>query len=89
MLSKDVILTNELGLHARPAAQIATLAAGAVSGVWMICDDEQVNAKSILDILSLYCPKGSQIRFSVENQADAHILDALFALTENGFGELS
>jgi phosphocarrier protein len=70
MISKDITLVNALGLHARPAAQIAMLAAKAVSRVWMISDGEQVDAKSIIDILSLYCPKGSPIRFAVENAED-------------------
>ncbi len=89
MLSKDITLINELGLHARPAAQIAKVAATAVSDVWILQDDEQVNAKNILDILSLYCPKGASIRFVVEDAKDSTVLDALATLVENGFGELS
>ena len=84
---KDFILNNELGLHARPAAQIATLAAEAASDVWMISGGEQVNAKSIIDILSLYGPKGSQIRFVIDNPQDIGTLNAIAALIENGFGE--
>ncbi len=87
IISKEVTLINALGLHARPAAQIATLAANAVFRVWMISDGEQVDAKSIIDILSLYCPKGSPIRFSVENAKDIDTLNALTALAESGFGE--
>jgi phosphocarrier protein HPr len=87
MISKDVTLINALGLHARPAAQIAMLAAKAISKVWMISDGEQVDAKSIIDILSLYCPKGSPIRFTVENVRDIEILNEIAALAESGFGE--
>lgn len=87
MISRDVTLINELGLHARPAAQIATLAARAASRVWMISDGEQVDAKSIIDMLSLYCPKGSPVRFAVENDQDVETLNAIAALAENGFGE--
>ena len=87
MISRDITLVNALGLHARPAAQIAMLAAKAVSRVWMISDGEQVDAKSIIDILSLYCPKGSPIRFTVENSQDIEALNAIAALAESGFGE--
>lgn len=87
LISRDITLTNTLGLHARPAAQIAMLAANAVSRVWMISDGEKVDAKSVIDILSLYCPKGSPIRFSVENTRDIETLNAIAALAENGFGE--
>ena len=87
MISRDVTLINALGLHARPAAQIAMLASKAVSRVWMISDGEQVDAKSIIDILSLYCPKGAPIRFAVENSQDIETLNAIADLTESGFGE--
>jgi phosphocarrier protein HPr len=87
MISRDVTLVNSLGLHARPAAQIAMLAAKAVSRVWMISDGEMVDAKSIIDILSLYCPKGSPIRFAVDNAQDIETLNAIAALAESGFGE--
>ena len=86
-ISREVKLVNSLGLHARPAAQIAMLASKTRSGVWMISDGEQVDAKSIIDILSLYCPKGTLVRFAVENPDDIEILNAIAALAENGFGE--
>lgn len=87
MISRDVTLVNALGLHARPAAQIAMLAAKVASRVWMISDGEQVDAKSIIDMLTLYCPKGTPIRFAVENAQDVETLNAIAALAESGFGE--
>lgn len=87
MISRDITIVNALGLHARPAAQIAKLAAKAISSVWMISDGEQVDAKSIIDIISLYCPKGSPIRFAVENAQDIETLNAIATLAESGFGE--
>ena len=87
IISRDITIVNTLGLHARPAAQIAMLAGKAVSRVWMISDGEQVDAKSIIDILSLYCPKGSPIRLAVENAQDIETLNAIAALAESGFGE--
>ena len=87
MISRDVTLVNTLGLHARPAAQIAMLAAKAVSHVWMISDGEQVDAKSIIDMLTLYCPKGSPIQFAVEINEDIETLNSIVILAENGFGE--
>lgn len=87
-LSKDVKIINSLGMHARPAAQIASLAGKAVSGVWMISEDGQkADAKDTLDIISLYCPKGSTITFLIENSLDIETLEAIIALVENGFGE--
>jgi phosphocarrier protein len=53
-----VVIINELGLHARSAARIAKLAQNANSKVWLIRGKERVDASSIIDILSLACPKG-------------------------------
>jgi len=63
-LSRDVIVINELGLHARSAAKIAEIARKANYNVWIIKDNKMVDASSILDILTLECAKGSQILVS-------------------------
>lgn len=86
-LTKDVMVVNELGFHARTAAQIAKLAQNAGSGIWIIKDGEKVDASSIIDILSLACAKGSRVTFTVENQSDATILHDIIKLVESGFGE--
>lgn len=85
--SKDVIIVNELGLHARSAARIAKLAEGAKSNVWIIRSGEKVDAKSIIEILTLACPKGSRITVKINDQKDIEILKAIVELVESGFGE--
>ena len=60
-LSRRVSITNDLGLHARSAAKIAKLAQYGKSNVWIIKDGKKVDASSIIDILTLICPKGSTI----------------------------
>ncbi len=86
-LTKDVTVVNELGFHARTAAQIAKLAQNAVSGIWIIKDGEKVDASSIIDILTLACGKGSRVTFTVENQSDATVMNDIVKLVESGFGE--
>jgi len=86
-LSKEVIIINELGLHARSAAQISKLAAEARSGVTIKRDGEEADAKSIIDILTLACPKGTRITLSVDDPADVEILKNISNLIEKGFGE--
>ncbi|HMA84861.1 MAG TPA: HPr family phosphocarrier protein [Desulfosalsimonadaceae bacterium] len=85
--AKNVTIKNELGLHARPAAMIAELASQAESNVWLIKNDQQVDAASIIDILSLACLQGSTITLQVEDPADTEILDQLHELFKSGFGE--
>lgn len=85
--SKIVEITNELGLHARSAAKIVEIAQQARSKVWLIKDDEEVDAKSVIDMLSLGCAKGTSITVKIESQSDLPILDDIVALVEDGFGE--
>ncbi len=85
--AKEVEIINDLGLHARSAAQIAGIAQQAESKVWLIKDDEAVDAQSVIDMLSLACAKGSLITVKVESPSDLPILNDIVLLVENGFGE--
>jgi phosphocarrier protein HPr len=87
VIAKDIVVINELGLHARSAAKIAELAKNAKSKVWVQKDNEKVDAKSIIDILTLACEKGSKIQIIVEDASDKTVLDSIVRLAVNGFGE--
>ena len=56
-----VVVTNELGLHARPAALVAKTAQQFSAEITLCADSRQVNAKSILDILSLAAGQGTSL----------------------------
>lgn len=87
IVSDAVTISNELGLHARSAAKIAELAQNAKSKVWIQKGDETVDAKSIIDILTLACGKGATIQVVIEEEADVSILNSIVTLAKNGFGE--
>lgn len=57
----SVVVGNELGLHARPAALVAQTAQQYAAQVHLIQDTRFVDAKSILDILSLAAGKGTEL----------------------------
>jgi len=86
-LTRQVVIVNELGLHARAAAKIAKLAGRSRASVWIRKGSAKADASSILDILALECEKGSKITISIENKADSDILEAITELVEGGFGE--
>ena len=86
-LSREVIIVNELGLHARSAGKIAKLAQNAKSTIWLIKDNEKVDASSIIDILTFACAKGSKIMLTVDSKSDVHILNEITALVKRGFEE--
>ncbi len=88
-LSRDVIVINELGLHARSAAKIAEIARKANYNVWIIKDKKKVDASSILDVLTLESTKGSKIILKIDDKSDFDILNDIVKQFETGFGELS
>ena len=85
--SREVIITNELGVHARSAAKIVALAKDAKSIVWIIKDGEKADASGILDILTLECTKGSKIIVEITDPSDLDILNAIAELVEKRFEE--
>jgi phosphocarrier protein len=86
-LSKDVTITNGLGLHARPAARIAQAAQQAKSDVLLSKGDQEADAKSIIDILTLACEPGTRLTVKVQEQSDLNVLCDIVQIMENGFGE--
>ncbi len=87
MPERDVKITNKLGIHARPAAEIVKTAGKFKSSITIIRDDLEVNAKSIMGVMMLAAEYGSTITLrAVGEDADA-ALDALSAVIANKFGE--
>ena len=87
-LIRKVVITNELGLHARAAAKIAKLAEGARSEVYIVKDGQEVDATDILDVIALYCPHGTELAVKITDPADVKVLNGIARLIEIGFGEL-
>lgn len=86
-LSRVATIINELGLHARAASKIAALAQQAQSKIWILKDDQKADASSILDVLTLVCPQGSEITLTAEERSDIEILNRITELVKRGFGE--
>ena len=84
---KVLTIINELGLHARSAAQIAKIAGNSTANVWLKKDDKRADAASIIDILTLACEKGTRVTILIEDWADIDILNDIVDLIVNGFGE--
>ena len=80
-------MVNDLGLHARSAAKIAELARDATSNVWVQKNEERVDARSILDILTLACEKGSKLTIVINDRSDMETLNRIVELVRSGFGE--
>ena len=59
MISKEVVINNQVGLHARPATFFIQKANEFKSSIWVEKDERRVNAKSLLGVLSLGIGKGT------------------------------
>lgn len=86
-LYRDLVIINELGLHARSAAKLAKTAQAADKDVWVQVGDERVDAKQVIDLLTLAAAKGDCIRVSIASPLDVDTLDRIVALVTSGFGE--
>ena len=85
--SRKVLIRNELGLHARVAASIAKVAQLANSNVWMIKGRDKVDAASVIDLLTLACPKDSTVTLTIDDGSDTKILNRIVEMIEKGFEE--
>ena len=87
VLEQEFIIANKSGIHARVAAQIVKVATQFVSDVWLAKGDNKVNGKSILDIMTLVCPRGSKVQVTVLGPDASEALNALAILFQTKFGE--
>jgi len=80
-------ITNELGIHARSAAMIVEVSNRYKAKIVLEKDGTRVNAKSILGILMLGCPKGSKVIIQAEGVDAQEAVEELGKLIEDKFGE--
>ena len=85
MFVKDVVVQNQVGLHARPATFFIQKANEYRCGIWVERDDRRVNAKSLLGVLSLGITKGSTIRLIADGSDEQLAIDGLCELIESNF----
>lgn len=87
MPATTVVLRNPSGLHARPATTFAAAAAAAPGEVTVAKGDTEVNAKSVLSVLTLDCRHGDEVTITVDGDDAAATLAHLVELVESGLGE--
>lgn len=84
---KTFTLKNKLGLHARAAAKIVDVLGRHDANVLLAKDGEQIDGKSILEILTLACPMGSQISVEADGVDADGVMREIEELIEDKFGE--
>ena len=90
MLEGRVTVVNDLGLHARAAAQLVRLAGKYRSRITLRRDDSGAfaNAKSILSVLALAASIGTVLKLEADGADEQEAFDAVTAVFADGFGEM-
>ena len=86
-LTEEMVIVNSLGLHARPAAALVQTVLQFQSDVRINLNGQQVNAKSIMGLVTLAAAQGTRIMVMCKGEDAQDALDAVRALIESGFGE--
>ncbi|MGN1114189.1 MAG: HPr family phosphocarrier protein [Oscillospiraceae bacterium] len=87
MFVKDVVVQNQVGLHARPATFFIQKANEYKSSIWIEKEERRVNAKSLLGILSLGIVGGTTIRIIADGADEEQAVQGLIDLVNSGFSE--
>lgn len=80
MEQRKVVVKLETGLHARPAARFVQEANQYTSEIYIIKGNKQVNAKSIMGVMSLAVAKGTEITITAEGTDETEAVNALAAI---------
>ncbi len=86
-LTRDLVVTNKLGIHARPAALFVKIANRFQSDIFIEKDGEKVNGKSIMGLLMLAAGQGSRLKLHAEGHDAPQALNELESLLKRNFDE--
>ncbi|MCS6906447.1 MAG: HPr family phosphocarrier protein [Anaerolineales bacterium] len=90
MHSAEILVTNSVGLHARPAAMFVKLAnrfSASITLKNLTTDSEWINAKSMLSLLTAGVSQGHRIAIRAEGQDETKAVEALIELIRSDFAQ--
>ena len=87
MVTKEVVINNQVGLHARPATFFMQKANEFKSSIWIEKEDRRVNAKSLLGVLSLGIVKGTAVNLIADGNDENEAISTLSDLIASDFSE--
>jgi phosphocarrier protein len=77
MVSKNVVVNNQVGLHARPATFFIQKANEFKSSIWIEVEERRINAKSLLGVLSMGITKGTRVSLLAEGPDEEEAVNTL------------
>ena len=87
MITKEVVINNQVGLHARPATFFIQKANEFKSSIWVEKEERRVNAKSLLGVLSLGIVKGTTVNIIADGADEDAAIATLAELIDSDFNE--
>lgn len=86
-ITKELVVTNKLGIHARPAAMFVKTANRFECDIYVEKDGERVNGKSIMGLMMLAAGPGSKLLLLAEGEEAAKAVVEIEALLKRKFDE--
>ena len=87
MITKEAVINNQVGLHARPATFFIQKANEFKSSIWIEKDERRINAKSLLGVLSLGIIKGMTMDIAADGPDEQEAVEALEQLINTNFSD--
>ncbi|PYG87923.1 phosphocarrier protein [Ruminiclostridium sufflavum DSM 19573] len=87
MISQKITITNPSGLHLRPAGLLAGIASKCNSEITIICGQNRINAKSVINIMTAGIKKGTEIEVACNGHTEEQDLKTIIAAIAGGLGE--
>lgn len=88
MVEKKVQIINPAGLHTRPSATIVKIASKYKADFYMSIDGVRVNGKSIIGVMTLSSPMGTQVELEFIGEDEEKLAEEMCNYFERGFDEL-
>ena len=87
MLSKDLTVSNKLGLHARAAAKLVALASNFASEITIQKENRKINGKSIMGVMMLAASRSTVVNIEIEGEDEEIAMKEIENLFNNRFDE--
>jgi phosphocarrier protein HPr len=87
LMTKELLVSNKLGIHARPAAMFVKIANRYACNIFVEKDGERVNGKSIMGLMMLAAGPGSRLTVHAEGHDASQALAELETLVRRKFDE--
>ena len=87
MIEQDLAITNKLGLHARAAAKVVSVASRYSCSIQVIHGERRIDAKSIMGLMMLAATQGTRLTLVVEGEDSQQAVNRIVELFSDRFGE--